>query len=125
MSIEREVIKMKGYVFTYGVDGFGADIAPAHEFGVYLDFKKAFAKLMELNHKQLKKRDFYEDGYGEDYYPEDDVELAKAEETDNWDLYDRLMRKHIITNEEEINKEFINTEPCLGMYALDEIEIIE
>lgn len=116
---------MKGYVFTYGVDGFGADVAPAHEIGVYLDFKKAFAKLIELNHKQLKKRDFYEDGYGEDYYPEDDIELVKAEEADDWDLYNRLMRKHMITNEEEINKEFINAEPCLGMYALDEVEIIE
>ena len=26
---------MKGYVFTYGVDGFGADVAPAYEEGCY------------------------------------------------------------------------------------------
>jgi hypothetical protein len=116
---------MIGYVFTYGVDGFGADVAPAHEFGVYLDFEKAFAKLVELNHEQLKKRDFFEDGYGEGYYPKDDVELAKAEEEENWYLYDKLMRKHIITNEKEINEGFINEEPCFGMYALEEIEIIE
>jgi len=116
---------MKGYVFTYGVDGFGADIAPAHEFGVYLDFEKAFAKLIKLNHKPLKKRNFFEVGYGEDEYPEDDVELAKAEKEKNWDLYYKLMEKHIITDEKEINKKFINAEPYLDMYALEEIEIIE
>ena len=40
---------MTGYVFTYGVDGFGADIAPAHEEGVYLSYESAFNHLCELN----------------------------------------------------------------------------
>lgn len=118
---------MKGYVFTYGVDGFGADVAPAHEIGVYLDFEKAFAKLVELNHEAMKEEDlvFYESGYGEDFYPDTDVELAEAEEKEDWDLFNKLLKKHILENEKEINKKFINEEPCFGMYALEEIEIIE
>lgn len=118
---------MKGYAFTFGVDGFGADVAPAHEIGVYLDFEKAFAKLVELNHKAIKEGGFvvYEKGYGEDYYPENDLELAKAEEEEDWDLFEKLMKKHIIKNEKEINKKFINADPWYDMYALEEIEIIE
>lgn len=118
---------MKGYVFTYGVDGFGADIAPAHEVGVYLDFDKAFAKLIELNHDAIKEHpsNFYEKGYEIDTYPENDLELIKAEEEEDWELFDKLMNKHIISNEKKINEQFINTEPYYGMYALEEIEIIE
>ena len=117
---------MKGYVFTFGVDGFGADVAPAHEVGVYLDFEKAFAKLVELNHKAVKEGFvIYEEGYGEDYYPKYDLELAEAEEKEDWDLFEKLLEQHIISNEEEINKAFINEEPYYNMYALEEIEIIE
>ena len=118
---------MKGYVFTYGVDGFGADVAPAHELGVYLNFEKAFAKLIELNHKAIREKGFitYEEGYGEDHYPESDLELVEAEDNDNWDLFEKLFEKHIITDEKEINKKFINREPEYDMYALEEIEIIE
>lgn len=117
---------MKGYVFTYGVDGFGADVAPAHEIGVYLDFEKAFAKLVELNHKAVKKGFItYEEGYGQDYYPENDLELAEAENKHDWDLFEELMAKHVITDEKEINKKFINADPWYDMYALEEIEIIE
>lgn len=124
----QKVNVMKGYVFTYGVDGFGADVAPAHEVGVYLDFDKAFKKLVELNHDAIKlsNRAFYEEGYGEDYYPDTDVELTEAEENEDWDLYNKLMKKHELSNEEEINKRFVNLEePYYGMYALEEIEIIE
>lgn len=119
---------MKGYVFVYGVDGFGMDTAPAHEEGCYTNFEKAFAHLVELNHKIISSDDFtmYEDGYGEDYFPHYDKELSKAEKDEDWDLFDKLMEKHIITDEIEINKEFINCEfPYLNMYAIEEIEIIE
>lgn len=121
---------MKGYVFTYGVDGFGADTAPAHEIGVYLDFDKAFKKLVELNHTELENDmargcRFYEDGYGEDFYPDNDWEAIKAEKEEDWDLLDAIMEKHTITDEIEINKLFINEEPCYNMYAIEEIEIIE
>lgn len=119
---------MKGYVFTYGVDGFGADTAPAYEEGCFLNFEKAFAHLVELNHEKILADNFhgfYEEGYGIDYYPENDVELIKAEEEENWELFDELIEKHKITNEIEINKKFINCEPWFEFYALEEIEIIE
>lgn len=116
---------MKGYIFTYGVDGFGADVAPAHEEGCYLNFEKAFAHLMELNHTEIGNHTFYELGYGEDYYPSKDKALRQAEEEENWELFDKLMSEHLVTNEIEINKKFINKEPWYGMYAMEEIEIIE
>lgn len=116
---------MKGYVFTYGVDGFGADVAPANEEGCYLNFEKAFAHLVELNHTEIDSRTFYESGYGEDYYPSKDKELCQAEEEENWELFEILMDGHMITDEIEINKTFINVEPQYGMYAIEEIEIIE
>ena len=118
---------MIGYVFTYGVDGFGADIAPAHKVGVYLDFNKAFQKLVELNHNPIKTRDieFYEKGYSEDSYPNHDKEMAKAEKEENWDLYEKLLNKHIISDEIEINKIILNCydEPPIGFYSMEEIEI--
>lgn len=89
---------MKGYVFTYGVDGFGADTAPAFEEGCYLNFEKAFAHLVELNHQIWAERH------------------AEAEE-DYWEEF--------MLNEENFNLHQINNEPYFGMYALEEIEIIE
>lgn len=116
---------MKGYVFTYGVDGFGADVAPAFEEGCYLNFDKAFAHLVELNHDRIDNCTFYESGYGEDYYPSKDKALRQAEKEENWELFDKLMSKHLLTNEIEINKKFINNEPQYDMYAMEEIEIKE
>lgn len=119
---------MKGYVFTYGVDGFGADTAPAFEEGCFLNFDKAFAHLIELNHKRIlidNSFGFYEEEYGIDFYPDNDTELFKAEEEENWDLFDKLLEKHKITDEIEINKRFVNHEPWYGFYALEEIEIKE
>lgn len=52
---------MKAYVFCYGVDGFGADVAPAHEMGCYLDFNKALEKCMELNREEYEKCGFSND----------------------------------------------------------------
>ena len=118
---------MTGYVFIYGVDGFGADTAPAHENGCYLNFKKAFNRLVELNHEKIKKNDYfiYEKGYGEDYYPKTDKELAKAEK-ENWDLFDELMNQHILKDEIEINKRLLEYEEIpFGFYGLEKIEIIE
>ena len=125
MSKEKII---KGWVFTYGVDGFGADTAPAYEEGCYLDFDKAFKHLIELNHEAIFDNDnygFYEEGYGIDFYPSTDKELTHAEETENWELYDKLINSHKICDEREINKQFINTDPQFDMYALEEIEIIK
>lgn len=118
---------IKGWIFTYGVDGFGADTAPAYEEGCYLDFDKAFKHLMKLNHKSILEDDygFYEEGYGIDFYPSSDKELTHAEETENWELYEKLIDSHRVYDEREINKQFINTEPRFDMYALSEIEIIK
>lgn len=89
---------MKGYIFTYGVDGFGADIAPAYEEGCYLDFDKAFNHLIELNHKEYVKRN------------------SEASEY-NW--------KEFILNEQEFNYNQIYNDPYFGMYSIEEIEIIK
>lgn len=124
--MNREKV-IKGWIFTYGVDGFGADTSPAYEEGCYLNFDKAFKHLMELNHESIFDDDygFYEEGYGIDFYPSSDKELTHAEETENWELYDKLIKSHRIYDEKEINKQFINTEPRFDMYALSEIEIIK
>lgn len=52
--------EMTCYTFVYGVDGFGADVSPAYEYGVYTDFDKAFAKQMELNSEIFAKEGGYE-----------------------------------------------------------------
>ena len=116
---------MIGYAFVYGVDGFGADTAPALEEGVYLNFDEAFKHLVKLNHKAIKNghRCFYENGYGEDFWPEDDEELKRAEENEDWNLVGTLLSKHTIQDEIEINKKFINTDPFYEMYAIQEVKI--
>ena len=53
-------MKRYGYAFVYGVDGFGADTAPALEEGIYLDFDKAFKHFCDLN-KPLWKDNYFGD----------------------------------------------------------------
>ena len=89
---------MKGYIFTYGVDGFGADVAPAYEEGCYLDFDKAFNHLIELNHEIYIKR------------------YTEASEY-NW--------KEYMLEEKEFNYKLVNNEPNFDLYAMEEIEIIK
>ena len=115
---------MKGWVFTtFGVDSFGQDVAPAHEEGVYLNFKRAFQRLCELNSK-LINRPFFEEGYGEYYFPADDIELSQADEAGDWERFNALLYKHRITNIEEICSMFcVNKKPPLGLYAIEEIKI--
>jgi hypothetical protein len=116
---------MKGWVFTFGVDGFGADVAPAHEEGVYLSFKKAFERLCELNSK-LEHQSFFENGYGEGCYPDDDIELKQADEANDWELVTALLDKHRITDIKEICFRYcVNEEPPIGLYAIEEIKIFE
>lgn len=81
---------MTGWIFTYGVDGFGADVAPAHEEGVYLNRNKAFKRLCELNKNEIKN------------------------------TYDENR------NVEKFCKKYcINQDPLIGLYAIEEIEIIK
>lgn len=119
---------MTGYVFTYGVDGFGADIAPAHEEGVYLDYNKAFQHLCELNNESHEEREytFYEPGYAEDRYPETNIILKRAEEEKDWDAYEEELNKHIITDIEKICDRILDYDvPPFGYYSMEEIEIHE
>ena len=120
---------MKGYVFILGVDGFGEDTCPATEEGCYLNYNKAFQHLVELTKKCLADHpDFYcyEEGYGEDYFPDEDTELSAAYDADNWDLFDRLMQKHILKDAEAIAKNLLKYEtPLIGFYTIKEIDIIE
>ena len=119
---------MKGYVFTYGVDGFGADVAPAYEYGCYLDYNKAFRKLCDLNAQTLADSDivFYEEGYGEDYYPDDNTILREAEEKRDWAAYEAELQKHILTDTVAICKRImVYDDPPFGMFSMVEIQIEE
>lgn len=97
---------MVGFTFVYGVDGFGADVAPAYEEGFYLDFNKAFKKQMDLN------KDIFEEEGGFEYCiydkPTDEVECYTIKKLD-----EACIR--------------LNTynEPPIGWYQLVKIEIIE
>lgn len=96
----------KVYTFVYGVDGFGADTAPAYEEGVYLDYKKALEKQKKLNAGIMKGcpgRKFYEEGWGEDFCPNEYEELTdKLVEDENWDALEELYAEHTLTDMESI-----------------------
>ena len=121
---------MTGWTFIRGVDGFGANIRPEYQEGVYLDYNKAFARLVELNTQALKENPsddpFYEEGYGEDYFPEDDIEAKQAYEAEDWDRFDEIMKKHQCTDIIKICEALLNyEEPPFGYYTLVEVEIYE
>lgn len=128
---------MVGYTFVFGVDGFGADTAPAYEEGVFLNYEKAFAHFKTLTQKQLRKteRNFYEEGYGEDYWPPEDTELENlwdAIEESNYDeelmdKFDALMDTHILHDIDMICNHIIKhyDDPPFNFYQMVEVEIIE
>ena len=118
---------MIGYMFVYGVDGFGADVMPAEEEGVYLNFDRAFAHQCKLNAEVDSEIVFYEDGYGEDYYPETDTILAKLDEEDDIDAYNEELEKHIIKDIKGICEDINNNwdMPPFGYYKIVEVEIHE
>lgn len=118
------------YAFVYGVDGFGADTAPAYEEGVYLDYKKAFERQKELNAEAIQSnpdRCFYEEGWGEDFCPDEYEELTdKLVEDENWDALDELYAEHILTDIESIclriNKYDV---PPMGLYQIVECDLYD
>lgn len=128
---------MIGYTFVFGVDGFGADVAPAYEEGVFLNYEKAFAHFKTLTQKQLEKtgRKFYEEGYGEDYWPLEDTELEELwdaiEKSDyNEELMkklDALMDTHVLHDIDTICNFIIDyyDDPPFNFYQIVEVEIIE
>ena len=128
---------MIGYTFVYGVDGFGADVAPAYEEGVFLNYEKAFAHFKTLTQRQLEMtgRNFYEEGYGEDYWPLEDTELENlfnAIEESDYDeeliaKFDALMDTHILHDIDIICNHIIDyyDDPPFNFYQIVEVEIIE
>jgi hypothetical protein len=125
---------MKGYLFVRGIGNNYNVFSTTPEEKIYTNFEKAFNHLVELNHFILEKYsyayEFYEDGYSYDYYPDTDEELKQAEEECNWKLVNKLIDKHRIKDEKEINRKLIfkddndiNYLPN-GVYALIETEII-
>ena len=123
---------MKAYSFITR-DRFYGWISTEYELGVYLDFSKAFEKLIELNDPVKESTTFYEDGYGIDYWPDDDEELNQAADNDEDDLIDSLLEKHRITDIREICKRLcfslngpndLENLSC-EFYGLMESEIIE
>lgn len=119
---------MTGYAFIVGVDGFGADTAPAYEEGIYIDYDKALAHLCELNQAAIQNCpfSFYEEGYGEDYYPETNIILAKAEEEEDWNTFDAEMKKHQITDIKTICETVLPDRydaPPIGFYMMVEVNI--
>ena len=84
---------MIGYVFTWGVEGFETDVAPAVEEGCYLNFEKAFQHLVEIN---------------KDWIDEDFLKNSSSK-----------------TVEDYCKKYCINTDPYIGTYAMNKIEIYE
>lgn len=118
---------MTGYVFGRGFEDWCNMVIDVKE-GVYCDFEKAFKHLVELNKEQIDFYPLYEDGYGEDYFPESDEELCEAENNEDWDLVGKLIERHriydplVATN--LILKEY-KEEPPHGYYSLKEIDIIK
>lgn len=118
---------MKVYTFVRGVDGFGADIAPAYWEGAYLDYDKAYDHLCNLNKEKILSKEvvFYEDGYG-DSYPKTNLILVKAEEENDWDTFTEEYRKHEITDVRKICEDFVEAEYLpYGFYGLVEVEIMD
>ena len=105
---------MTGYIFTFGVDGFGMDTAPAIEEGCYLNFNEAFKHLMKLNHEEyLKIRKEAFEGHG-------NIEIEQLKK----DLGDSL-HAYALEDEKTFNEKMgLDTEPYYDMYAIEEIKII-
>lgn len=120
---------MKVYIFVRGVDGFGEDISPAFEEGIYTNYETAFKKQLKLNENaDLDNLFFFEDGYGEDYYPANNIILTKAEEEKDWDTFDEEIEKHRITDLSTVCKkinENANESVPFRMYGIVECELIE
>lgn len=128
---------MIGYTFVYGVDGFGADVAPAYEEGVFLNYEKAFTHFKTLTQRQLERtgRKFYEEGYGEDYWPLEDTELEELWDTIEKSDYDEelmkkldaLMDTHVLHDIDTICNFIIDyyDDPPFNFYQMVEVEIIE
>ena len=121
-------MKQTAWALVYGVDGFGADIAPALEEGIFLNKKTALEHCIKLNLERLKENniDLYEDGWSEDYYDEksEDGKVLLALEA-NHDyrnpLWDEIYSKHTIKDAKEKAKLLaLKEEPWFNFYCIQE-----
>ena len=90
---------MTGYTFVYGVDGFGADVDPAYEEGIYLDYNKAYNHLKELTTQIIENEIQDEIIYIDDHEYKRDEILSKMDKPTNYSAYrDRLLKRGVITS---------------------------
>lgn len=120
-------MKQKVWALVYGVDGFGADIAPALEEGIFLSKEDALEHCIKLNLDMLENSDYriYEEGWGVDYWDEESEdgkilsELAEDYDFDN-PLFDEILERHALSDEEAAEKLSLREEPLLNFYSVQE-----
>lgn len=121
-------MKQKAWALVYGVDGFGADIAPALEEGIFLNKETALNHCIKLNLEQLKENniDLYENGWGVDSYDEESEDgkilLALEKKNDYQNpLWDKIFDKHTIKDMQEKAKVLaLKEEPYYDFYCIQE-----
>ena len=121
-------MKQTAWALIYGVDGFGADIAPALEEGIFLNRETALEHCIQLNLEQFKKNDInlYDKGWGEDYYDEESEDgkiLLALEDKDDYQnpLWDEIFDKHTIKDTREKAKMLaLRKEPLHNFYCIQE-----
>lgn len=121
-------MKQTAWALVFGVDGFGEDMAPALEEGIFLNKENALKHCIKLNLKQLKENniELYEEGWGEDYYDEESEDgkiLLALEDKDDYQnpLWDKIFSKHIIKDKKEKAKLLaLKEEPRYDFYCIQE-----
>ena len=121
-------MKQTAWALVYGVDGFGADTAPALEEGIFLNRETALEHCIQLNLEQFKENDInlYDKGWGEDYYDEESEDgkiLLALEDKDDYQnpLWDKIFDKHTIKDTREKAKMLaLRKEPLYNFYCIQE-----
>ena len=112
-----------GYVFVCGCPDGYKELAT--DEGVYMNYESAFQHLIELN-EPLGLDFIYEEGYGEDYYPDDDLVCAELEEAEDFKSLAKEIESHRLTDISAICKRIMEMDTIpYGAYAIEEIEIHE
>ena len=121
-------MKQTAWALVYGVDGFGADTAPALEEGIFLNRETALEHCIKLNLERLKENnvDLYDEGWCEDCYDEESEDgkilLALEEKGDYHNpLWDEIYDKHTIRDAKEKAKLLaLKEEPWFNFYCIQE-----
>lgn len=117
----------KVWALVYGVDGFGADIAPALEEGIFLSKEEALEHCISLNLEQLENNEItvYEEGWGEDSWDKstnDGKIIEELFQNDDFDnpLWDEIFDKHCLNKRDGAKALAIREQPALGFYCIQE-----